>query len=205
MTHFSYKRDETSSINLQQLYRLFDTEKRNIINVLQYLKLLSQSYRCPVCNQDMKLVERTQLKDRYEWQCTKNNDRDILEHHVVRSLREGTWFSQSELTLEQVTLLTYFWVKELPLKFVLEETRISSGTVGDYFIYCREFCDIILTQKENKIGGEKHIIEIEESPFPKREYHGDKRIYKKWVYGGVDRETGECFLHPVENKSAAAL
>ncbi|XP_069670128.1 uncharacterized protein [Periplaneta americana] len=207
MAESSEKTDESSSINLQQLYRLFDKDKLNIISFLQYMKLLSQRYSCPVCNDDMSLVKRAQVSDGYEWQCTKRRRRGPAEekHRVTRSLRKGTWFSQSKLTLEEITLLMYFWVQELPQKFVMEETKMSCGTVCDWYSFCREVCDVILAQKDIKIGGKRHIVEIDEAPFTKRQYHKGKRSIQKWVFGGIDRETGACFLHPVESRSALTL
>ena len=36
-------------------------------------------------------------------------------------------------------------------------------------------------------------------------YHRGKRVEGKWVFGGVERDTGKCFLEPVENRTAQTL
>ncbi|CAI6373204.1 unnamed protein product [Macrosiphum euphorbiae] len=54
--------------------------------------------------------------------------------------------------------------------------------------------------RHEKIGGEGKVIEIDESKFSKRKYHGDHRVEGQWVFGGVELETGRCFLVPVEHR-----
>ena len=36
-------------------------------------------------------------------------------------------------------------------------------------------------------------------------YHRGERVEGQWVFGGVERDTGKCFLEPVENRSAQTL
>ena len=49
------------------------------------------------------------------------------------------------------------------------------------------------------LGGPGKIVEIDEAKFGKRKYN--KGAYREgmWVLGGVDRETGECFLEFLHN------
>jgi len=43
------------------------------------------------------------------------------------------------------------------------------------------------------------------NPKYKGKYHRGKRVEGQWVFGGVERETGKCFLVPVENRNAKTL
>ena len=36
-------------------------------------------------------------------------------------------------------------------------------------------------------------------------YHKGKRVKGQWVFGGVERDTGKCFLEPVEARSEIVL
>ena len=56
------------------------------------------------------------------------------------------------------------------------------------------------------IGGFRKIVEIDESKFVKRKYHRKKaKKCQDWVLGGICRETGECFMRVVSNRSKETL
>ena len=49
-------------------------------------------------------------------------------------------------------------------------------------------------------------MEIDESKFVKRKYgKGKRKVCKDWVLGGICRETGECFMRIVKNRSKVTL
>ena len=54
--------------------------------------------------------------------------------------------------------------------------------------------DLIQNGARGRIGGDGHIVEVDESKFGKRKYNSGRRVVGKWVLGGVSRTTGECFL-----------
>ena len=57
-----------------------------------------------------------------------------------------------------------------------------------------------------KIGGYGCIVEIDESKFVKRKYHkGKPKVCEDWVLGGVCRETGQCFMVIVPNRTRETL
>ena len=55
------------------------------------------------------------------------------------------------------------------------------------------------------LGGEGHVVEIDENLFGKRKYHKGKRTQHPWVFGGIDRNTGKCFLSLVPDLTANTL
>ena len=80
--------------------------------------------------------------------------------------------------------------------------------------------------KFQQIGGQQSIVEIDESKFGKRKtklfhFNLDRRMFSfslfsgkynrgrkrdgVWVFGGVDRETDECFMVPVPDRKADTL
>ena len=121
------------------------------------------------------------------------------------SIRRGSWFDHSKLTMGQVLELTYFWVKELPNKTTEEECAISNKSIVDWYNFCREVCATIIEEESTQIGGVGEVVEIDESKFGKRKYHKGRRVDGVWVFGGIDRRTRQCFLVTVEDRSEATL
>ncbi|GFX46421.1 general transcription factor II-I repeat domain-containing protein 2 [Trichonephila clavipes] len=69
--------------------------------------LIASRYECPRCKKEMCLQERKGTVDGYEWRC-RNQSKDN-RHDVVRSVRKGTWFSESKLAITIILRLTRYW------------------------------------------------------------------------------------------------
>ncbi|GFT19774.1 uncharacterized protein TNCV_594491 [Trichonephila clavipes] len=59
--------------------------------------LIPSRYECPKCKKDMRLVERKGMIDGFEWRCRVQSKEN--PHFVCRSVRKGTWFSDSRLSI----------------------------------------------------------------------------------------------------------
>ena len=122
------------------------------------------------------------------------------------SIIEGSWFSGSQLHLDQVIKLTYYWVYKLPLEFIARELKIGSEhTIVDWCQFAREVCIGLINTENEQIGGPGVEIEIDETKFWKRKYHRGKRVDGVWVFGGIARHSKKCFFEIVEERSAARL
>lgn len=55
------------------------------------------------------------------------------------------------------------------------------------------------------IGGENKVVEIDESKFGKRKYNRGHYIGGQWVFGGVECESGNSFLIPVQQRNEETL
>jgi transposase-like protein len=72
-------------------------------------------------------------------------------------------------------------------------------------MFCRESMFLFLECCSVKIGGPKKTVEIDESKFGKRMYHRGHPVKGQWVFGGVERETGNTFLVPVKDRTTDTL
>ena len=96
---------------------------------------------CVKCNHGkMRLVkDASYSKDKACWKCSNRQCNSKV------SIRRGTWFESSHLSMSQVLELTYFWVYECTEKLVMRECNIATwSTVVDWFSFCREVCGEIL-------------------------------------------------------------
>ena len=49
------------------------------------------------------------------------------------------------------------------------------------------------------------IVEIDESMFARRKNHAERVLPQQWLFGGICRQTNDCFIAPVGDRSAATL
>lgn len=92
-----------------------------------------------------------------------------------------------------------------PSFIIQNQLRLARKTVTDWNSFCREVTFDAMITKKIPLGGTDRTVEIDESKFGKRKYHSGHRMEGQWVFGGHERETGNCFLIPVEDRSAATL
>ncbi|KAK3921779.1 putative transposase-like protein [Frankliniella fusca] len=189
-----------AGLNLRKLYAKEAVSDLEYIKWLQDIGLLGKGYVCPKCGDDMKLLAKAALSDGYAWRCCKKACK------CVRSIRKGTWFSESKLSLRNIVMLTYMWCEQFTQKQVKKELGVADHTVVDWYNFCRELCFEVATTMSEQIGGPGEVVEVDESCFSKRKYNrGRKRVSQQWVFGGIQRGSNKCFLVCVEKRDAKTL
>ena len=121
------------------------------------------------------------------------------------SIRQGSWFSNSNLTLETIILLTYFYVNRTEQEYVKHRLGISHTTIMDWYNFSREVCISILEKFSQQIGGPGKVVEIDKSKFGKRKYHKGRRVYGVCVFAGLERETKNWYFKCVSDRTANTL
>ena len=75
---------------------------------------------------------------------------------------------------------------------MLSRSSLGLGSsVCDWASFCREVLVDWCCKQE---GGERKIVEIDESKFGKRKFNVGRVIDGQWVFGGVCREIRDCFM-----------
>ena len=110
------------------------------------------------------------------------------------------------MDIETVLIFVNTYLREcFSYAFVRSEFKLSDVTICDWASFCREILIEWCIKREGGIGGEGKIVEIDESKFGKRKYNVGRLVEGQWVFGGVCRETRQCFMVPVEQRDRATL
>lgn len=176
--------------------------KLEVIQFVAKLGLLRNSVVCD-CGKAMSLVKYASCSDGFRWSCTRSCT-------STRSIRAGSFFEDSRLPLITVIILVSTWCSEAPIADTEWQEEVSRPTIVDWYNFFREVCEDWLLTNPQKIGGltedlEAIDVEIDESRYFHRKYHRGRWREGKWVFGGIERESGKCFLVPVEDRSATTL
>ncbi|ETO70930.1 hypothetical protein F444_12675 [Phytophthora nicotianae P1976] len=192
--------------NLQQL-RHFDfstvmeatTDESKAVVWAMEVGLLERSMLCPQCAQSMRLNARK----RYWRCCRKTRHADGKQEQF--SIFVNSWFSKMKLELSQALRLMFAWCMRTPQPQAAHMAKVSENTASAWYAACRVLCSKDLLSGEFKIGGEGHIVEIDETSLKKKSKYGRGRTYQEfWLFGGVDRTTGRWFGRIVYDKRTKA-
>ena len=122
-----------------------------LIDFLQQKHLLASNMVCSNCGTAMTLRQKSDVSDGCIFRCASCK--------TTKSLRAGSFFSKSKLTLQQWLVLLYWWVREYPLTDAAEEARIGRDTAIDAYQWFREVCSTKLIQNPIRLGGPGKVVQ----------------------------------------------
>ena len=88
---------------------------------------------------------------------------------------------------------------------MMQEMKIASQAAVDWYNFTRDVCVQHFVDHPAVIGGPGLVVEIDKSKFGKRKYNRGRLTEGHWVFGGVQRITGDAFLVEVQRRDAATL
>ena len=120
-------------------------------------RLLARSQDCSTCNVPMRQGTRKDVTDGLVWRCPQCK--------TTKSIREGSFFTKSRLTLQKWLLLIHFWVKQYPVTDVAVEVEIDKNVACAVYKWLREVCSTKLLQSPIILGGPGVVVQVDESLF----------------------------------------
>ena len=96
---------------------------------------------------------RLDVSDKFCWWCGQCKTR--------KSIREGSFFQISRLTLKQWLLMLHLWAKNDPVTSVADNIEVSRPSAIDAFQWLREVCSAKLLQNPILLGGPGKIVQID--------------------------------------------
>jgi hypothetical protein len=121
--HDSYNREEKLK------HWTYDRLRDEIIQWCLDEGLIAKSRLCCHCDQPIKLVKCEDRSDKYKWECRKSVNGK--RHKVEISIRKGSWFDKSNMTLEEVLKFTYWWCRDVRQEEIRHEFNIAAHTAVD--------------------------------------------------------------------------
>lgn len=167
---------------------------------LLHFNLISESIACPKCSSTCHIIA---YNNDFHFRCRQQ--KHGIRCSFKRSAKTGTWFQKCRLSYEAIFHVIYSFVHNLEVKQTSTFFNISTQTIIDYFNFCREICIEFCLRQKQAIGGPGKVVEIDESKFGKRKYNRGKHVDGQWVFGGVERDSNNCFFVPVETRDSETL
>uniref|UniRef100_A0A8R1I3W7 DDE_Tnp_IS1595 domain-containing protein n=1 Tax=Caenorhabditis japonica TaxID=281687 RepID=A0A8R1I3W7_CAEJA len=182
--------------SLNDITTHFPTEK-DVVHLFMDCNLLKKEAKCEKCGKQMALRSRGSS---YEWRCRLSKSKDCSS----KTIKTGSFFQNTKLTLTQALKVMVMWIQKYSSGQISAEVGISQQTVCDWRNFLRELC-VEIEKDYEKIGGQNHICEIDETNVHCRKYGVGKGLKEDWVLGGIDRENGRVFAQRVPNRTASTL
>jgi hypothetical protein len=127
---------ETLDFESVRLRELFSFTLDQTIGFLVNAGALKNEAYCNKCRSKMDIQKRKKNHDGIWWICRNGKKANCS----TKSIRTGSFFENSNLTLPTSLLLLYMWATDFDNKHVVRELDLSPKTVVDWLNMCREIC-----------------------------------------------------------------
>ena len=141
---------------------LFSEDPRKLIDYLRAKGLLRSQQDCnnihSACSGvSMQWTWQATRGDGFVWRCPVC--------HKTKSIRNGSFFSQSKLPLHTWVHVLHQWAMEVPVTKACKQMLISEKRCIDVYQWCRDVCSTKLLVNPIVLGGPGTVVQIDESLF----------------------------------------
>ena len=202
-----YKHDlSTDTMSHDQLATLLRPENEmELVDFLQNTGVIAKSQQCKFCGANMKIS----MQDKHVyWICYRRVD-GIKCNRGKFSIRYGTFFDHSNLTVQNILWIVWHFVHHLTELQCKEYTKIGQNnkkTVVNWYRKCRSITNNWIRKNPPILGGFGKIVEMDESHFAGAPKYGKGRRLGenawaetyKWTFGLIERGSLDCVLETVD-------
>lgn len=157
--------------------------------------LLPRSRNFPKCKKAMSIDNTVHGHGIGRFRChRKHSSGQKIELQITKN----TFFEHFKVSPIKAILLMYCFATKMSFDQAIRETSLeeeetSRETIADWYCYFREICMNALdrTYENNKIGGEGHVIEIDECKIGRRKYNRGRMIDGRWILGMIEMEISD--------------
>ena len=166
-------------------------------------RLVHNAVTCPRCARPATLVARADVTDGHHWRCARCR--------FTKSVRSGSFFERSHLSISSIVVIAYCWAVDMPQKLIAREADVQTkATIVDWCNFLREVAGDYIMRRPTEIGGFDNngwpvVVEVDESKYYHRKYHRGQWRKGHWVFGGFERGTGKSFLVEVPDRTRRTL
>lgn len=162
--------------------------------------LLRDTMECPQCNTGMVIEKTDTCQDQSRFRCQGK------ECRITMTVRKGSLFERSHLSLPQLVTILYGWALELPQRQVAYEGCVTERVVGEWYARLREICATYVARTRCKVGSNSCTISIDENAMTHRPKASNRRARSTpgsqvWLFGGICNEHREIFLELVPTET----
>ena len=142
-----------ANISYADLIRDLGETAEETIRWCQQHGLIAVRKNCVECGREMTMVNRDG-KDGKVWQCGRPCRKRV-------SIRHGTFFDKSNLTLEKIVRFIYLWAHALlSVKTAKREFNMSNSTIVDWKSFLQDICAEHFIDNPVQLGGSGMTVEI---------------------------------------------
>lgn len=182
-------------IGNRKFYTILFSNKTLSLNFLFDAGLIKRELICPHCGDSMVLKQTANTTDKVRWECNKHGKNRICR--TRRSIRVQSWFSSSKLSLGEIMNLTYEILNGTESKQIIREFSFSECTICEWRHFITEQLVGYIEKISEQIGGPNVIVEVDECQLGDR--NKKRRAEGQFLFGGLERESGKCFLVAIED------
>lgn len=198
--------EQLKGMNFATLLRKLQLPDEEFHAWLEDLKLITRNKVC-VCGTKMRIDKVKGGKIHKRFRCTKKGCSKKLGYY------SGTFFKKAHLSAKEIFELSYFWsldrtvtYEEIAREMQREGRKtISSKTLVDWMNFFRDVCCEYFLRNPLKVGGPGKVVEVGKTVIARRKYGKGREVDEQWIFGGIERESGICFMVPVGQCSAETL
>lgn len=176
-------------------------------NWMREKRLLAQSMCCSVCLLNMSWAKHTKCGDGYSWKC---HNTSCARYKYTKSIRNGSLFHRSHISLSKWIHVMYLWANEEDLEVAALLLDLSSKIMVDAYRYFREICCWYFEKNPIQLGGEGKTCHFDLIPSSsrKRKLDAVKDAEPVQYFIGIVEENTEPlygYLEMVEDLSPEAV